>query len=781
MYGYEWTDEYGIFRLTIDAKIQKEIRPVFHEELDFFGMDKYWDYPHDTDAPLLWAEGVRRYVLNGVPVADALGGNFYAKPTVKLLTDERLQLKPIDTDRLYEINKNLLISLEHKAIAFIREQYKIYSEKGFSFICAFSGGKDSLVLLDLVAKALAPSDFYVMFSNTGMELSDTLKSVERAKQHWSQLRFEEAKSHMDPAESWQEFGPPASRIRWCCVVHKSVPTILKLRELTGDYNAKAVVYDGVRAEESPRRAKYDEVSIGAKNISQVNVSPIHKWNNAELYCHIFKNHILFNDAYRKGLFRVGCMVCPMSSDWYDGITGICYQHDVKELRSFVEEYAKNVKSEKAQKKYIEDGGWKTRVGGRFLPHGGNRVKEKIDVKSISFTIEEPLQSWLEVSKILGVVTEFNGKEGIQKIGDFNYSFVIESHESGFTVSYSPFKSMDRFVISHLRGVANKVAYCKGCKACEVQCPTGAFTIQPNRKILIRESLCVHCSNCIKFTDKGCLIAKSLSVTSGGTGMDLKGMNCYQNFGFQQSFLEHFMQYGVDCFSRMELGTLQYTALKKWLEHSCMIEISPTDKSISVTELGKKLCAFGPYNPLTWAIIWANLAYNSVICRWYCLNIDIGDTYEIGDLVTMLGDTYSPTTRKNAVSSLLSTFRNSPIGASIKQGLPIEQTKNTFAYCREGWDYPDAVALLYALYLYSEHTGLKTFTFTELVNAHANPDAKGISPHDIYGIDVKAFRDKIQGLANMYQDYIRVSFVANIDNIILGDYTSNDILNLAEEE
>ena len=38
MYGYEWTEEYGIFRLTIDTKIQKEIRPVFHEELDFFGI-----------------------------------------------------------------------------------------------------------------------------------------------------------------------------------------------------------------------------------------------------------------------------------------------------------------------------------------------------------------------------------------------------------------------------------------------------------------------------------------------------------------------------------------------------------------------------------------------------------------------------------------------------------------------------------------------------------------------------------------------------------------------
>ena len=73
MYGYEWTDEYGIFRLTIDAKIQKEIRPVFHEELDFFGMDAYWDYPKDTGAPLLWAEGVRRYVMNGVVVAEAKG------------------------------------------------------------------------------------------------------------------------------------------------------------------------------------------------------------------------------------------------------------------------------------------------------------------------------------------------------------------------------------------------------------------------------------------------------------------------------------------------------------------------------------------------------------------------------------------------------------------------------------------------------------------------------------------------------------------------------------
>lgn len=88
MYGYEWTDEYGIFKLTIDAKIQKEIRPVFHEELDFFGMDEFWDYPKDTDAPLLWAEGIRRYVMNGVVVAEAKGGGFYTKPVINRTTDD---------------------------------------------------------------------------------------------------------------------------------------------------------------------------------------------------------------------------------------------------------------------------------------------------------------------------------------------------------------------------------------------------------------------------------------------------------------------------------------------------------------------------------------------------------------------------------------------------------------------------------------------------------------------------------------------------------------------
>ncbi|MBQ6206923.1 MAG: hypothetical protein IJK52_07555, partial [Oscillospiraceae bacterium] len=126
------------------------------------------------------------------------------------------------------------------------------------------------------------------------------------------------------------------------------------------------------------------------------------------------------------------------------------------------------------------------------------------------------------------------------------------------------------------------------------------------------------------------------------------------------------------------------------------------------------------------------------------------------------------------------LRFSPIGDTLKQGLPLELSRNTYSYLREGWDYPHAVALLYALYLYGERTGRRGFTFTELVNARNNPNAPGISPADIYGLDVKSFREAVQGLALQFPKHIRVSFVANLDNIILEDYSSLDILELADE-
>jgi phosphoadenosine phosphosulfate reductase len=242
----------------------------------------------------------------------------------------------------------------------------------------------TLVLLDLVSKALSPDEFYVIFSNTGMELSCTLDAVKKAKHIWKNLRFYEAACHMKPEETWDEFGIPGRRLRWCCQVHKSVPTILKMREITKKSNVKTVIFDGVRAEESERRSQYGDVSIGTKNINQINCKPIIAWGTSELFIYLLHNNILINKGYRDGFFRIGCKVCPMSSNWWDGIANDIYKNELSDLLSKVESYAKLSKIPKEQKTYIESGGWKARVGGRFLANGENRITETVEDDTLIF-------------------------------------------------------------------------------------------------------------------------------------------------------------------------------------------------------------------------------------------------------------------------------------------------------------------------------------------------------------------------------------------------------------
>ena len=774
MYGYEWTDQNGIYRLSVNSKIQKEIRPVFKEELDYFGFNEHWTYP-DTTAPLLWAEGIRRYVLNGVCVAEAIGGGFYTKPTIKIY-EEGLELKPIDIEALWRENERLLLGLEKTAMDFVRSTHDKYEKTGMAFAVAFSGGKDSLVLLDLVARTLSPDEFSVVFSNTGMELSSTLQSVEKAKQHWPSLKFYEAKSHLDPEDSWTEFGPPGRRMRWCCAVHKSVPTILLLREITGNYNVKAVVFDGVRAEESAARADRDEISVGAKNINQVNCSPILKWNSSELFLYLLHYDILLNDAYRIGFNRVGCTICPLSSGWRDSISNHVYPDEISFLLRQVEKYTEGVGIQPSQRqKYIEQNGWRTRMGGRGLPNGGNRVLERIDNDRITFSFLRKTQNWLDICPLLGPIVYHDGKTYTQIIDKQQFQFVVDNE----SVTYWPFSKMDRFILSHLRGVANKTSYCFGCKACEVECPVNAFTITEDNKIFIREEKCIHCCNCIEFTNgKGCLAAKSLSVTGGSNSMDLKGMNRYQTFGFRRPWLEHFFANKESCFTMGVLGNRQYDSLKVWLRESGLLTASGKgEKSGVTTPLFDKIQPLGAGNPLTWAIIWTNLAYNSIIVKWYMLNAPAGEIYEKNDLIFLLGDDYSKSTRDNAVTALLETFRHSPIGTVLKQGIPIP-SGNSFKFSKQGWNTPDAVAILYALYMWAEATGRYTFTLSQMAAARGNAEAKGVDPVSVFGINPDRFKDILQDIALQFDKYIRTTFVADLDNVqLFPEYKSLDILDL----
>ena len=74
MYSYEWDPETGgILLNSTPMQMSKEPRPVYYEELDILGFDKYWHYAKDDTFPYMWAEA-NNYFYKGRLVAKSKGG-----------------------------------------------------------------------------------------------------------------------------------------------------------------------------------------------------------------------------------------------------------------------------------------------------------------------------------------------------------------------------------------------------------------------------------------------------------------------------------------------------------------------------------------------------------------------------------------------------------------------------------------------------------------------------------------------------------------------------------
>ena len=262
-------------------------------------------------------------------------------------------------------------------------------------------------------------------------------------------------------------------------------------------------------------------------------------------------------------------------------------------------------------------------------------------------------------------------------------------------------------------------------------------------------------------------------------MDLKGINRYQHFGLRGSWLEHFFEYGSESFSKGQLGNRQYDALKVWLREAGLLSAASRGEKTGIpTPLFEKIRPLGPYNPLAWAIIWTNLAYRSTIVKWYMIHVNAGEVYEKSDLVYMLGDSYSQSSRDNAVTALFETLRHSPIGSALKQGIPIP-AGTSFRYAKQGWETPEAVAILYALYVWAEKTGRYTFTLTQMEHSRGDSSAVGVDPVSIFGLSPETFRTILQEIALHYDRYVRVTFVADLDNVrLFPEHRSLDIIDIA---
>jgi phosphoadenosine phosphosulfate reductase len=184
MYSYVYDEESGGLLLTSSPlAFSKEPRPVYYKELDILGFDKYWKYEKNDAYPYMWAEA-NNYYYRGRKVAKTKGGSCYTAPEIIILDDPEPNGEPlrfVDVPAMVKKNQDILESLVQDTIKKIYNTYEQYKEKVDVFYVAFSGGKDSVVVLDLVQRALPHNAFKVLFGDTGMEFPDTYEVVDKIK------------------------------------------------------------------------------------------------------------------------------------------------------------------------------------------------------------------------------------------------------------------------------------------------------------------------------------------------------------------------------------------------------------------------------------------------------------------------------------------------------------------------------------------------------------------------------------------------------------------------
>ncbi len=774
MYQYVWDYDTGGLLLTSEqSKFSKEPRPVYYRELDILGFDEYWTYPRDDSAPIMWAEA-NNYIYRGRNVARSKGGSIYAAPEITILEEPEPaggSLIPVDIRGMLSKNWEILETLSQETIQKIYNTYRKYKNRIDVFYVAFSGGKDSVVTLDLVQKALPHNAFFVLFGDTRMEFSDTYHTIEQVRD-WcekSGILFRTSVSDLKPEETWSKFGPPSTVSRWCCSVHKTAPQVLLLRDLLKKPDYTGMAYVGVRADESLARSKYSYISFGEKHKGQYTCNAILDWSSAEVFLYIYANNLILNETYKKGNRRAGCLICPRAAERNDYMNHYCYSEESEPLVEAIRTAYNNAfQTKEALEHFIDIGGWKARKNGRDISIPINYKELSDDSKSVKLIVKHPRTDWKVWIQTIGIlannespyVLNYKGKLIQFSVAEVDDS--LEARVDAMTAHDNP------DFVKHFKNVFRKAACCVGCRECQADCPHGCLNFIDG-KVIISDD-CHHCSQCHK-AEHGCLVYKSLELPKGGIIMSGKSMslNSYSHHAPKMDWINQYFEYKNDFDDKHNLGSQMYSFFKRFLRDAALLDKNGFS---STAELIDKL---GLENEMSWGIILTNLCYAPQI-RWYVNRLGFNQEYSKQLLASMMVDDGAKESWTNDIFSSIVRISELPLG-KVGIGEVIRTKNRVTGIMRTSWENPNALVVLYALYRFAEACGdYYQFTLETLYDDSIERD--GVSPTQIFGIDKEDMIRILNGLAVNYPDFISVSFTLDLDNITLrSDKTSEDILRL----
>jgi phosphoadenosine phosphosulfate reductase len=161
------------------------------------------------------------------------------------------------------------------------------------YYVAFSGGKDSTVILDLIKKSGVKYESH--YSQTTVDPPEITKFI---KDNYPDVIWDKPKNSMFKLIV-KKGCLPTRIIRYCCD---------ELKEIGGK---NKTVVTGVRWAESVARRDRTFYEQSRKTKSKYLLMPILDWDTADVWDYIISNNLKYCSLYDEGKERLGCIMCPM--------------------------------------------------------------------------------------------------------------------------------------------------------------------------------------------------------------------------------------------------------------------------------------------------------------------------------------------------------------------------------------------------------------------------------------------------------------------------------------